>query len=74
MHNKSVSVQATANRGMPAIAAGRERVCLFILEPLEHCPSRRTSYKAVCPFTLEPCSSENKFFFEAARNAKGNFC
>jgi hypothetical protein len=57
-HNRLV--HATPKRGISATPAERERLCLFILELLEDCPARRTSYEAICPFALEPCSHVNK--------------
>jgi hypothetical protein len=55
MHNKPV--QVITKKGKSASPAGKGSVCLFILEPLEDCPSRGTSYEEMCPFSLEPCSS-----------------
>jgi hypothetical protein len=66
--------QGTTDRRMSAIPAGRERVCLFILEPREDCPSRKTSYKTVCPFTLEPCLSEEELHFHSAEIENWNIC
>jgi hypothetical protein len=48
--------QTVTKGGMSANPSEKERVCFFILELLEDCPARRTSYKAICPFSLEPCS------------------
>ncbi len=37
--------------------AGRQRICLFILEHVRDC---RASYEEICPFTLELCSHVSK--------------
>jgi hypothetical protein len=47
--------QAAAKLGKPG------RVCPFLLETLEDCPSRRTSCEEMCPFTPKPCSTEHSF-------------
>ncbi len=48
------SVQSVTKDGVSTRGDGK-RVCFFILEVLEDCPTR-TSGDAICPFTLESCS------------------